>query len=264
MAITEKIELLGHGLYTDIPDVLTLKSLPTSSELDYVSAEDYQQTMLDKILPKAVEEQIDFYKLLDIDYQWICRCLRMLNYGPFYTTNAIFCPNCGSVNGEYRVSLENVPWVCLPDGFVNDIVISRDEFIDFNEDIHIHLLTVGEGVELAKDKMFQDAFGNRDTGLATLCYMIHKIGTSGRLTPVEIRNILLNDLSPADYRILKELSRENTNYGLRVGGECSCPKCNSKDARFFALLDDKFFRPSLGDLREWKHTRGAGGNPNVQ
>ena len=41
MAISEKIELLGKGLYDDIPDQLTLKNIPTASELDYVGAEDF-------------------------------------------------------------------------------------------------------------------------------------------------------------------------------------------------------------------------------
>ena len=47
MAISEKIRLLGAGLYTDIPDELTLNALPTVSELDMVSSEDFDMTMLD-------------------------------------------------------------------------------------------------------------------------------------------------------------------------------------------------------------------------
>ena len=89
--ISEKIELLGKGLYKDIPDVLTLHNIPTASELDYVGNEDFDKTMLENILPSAVEEKINFYDLLELDYQWICRCLRILNYGPYYTTNTIFC-----------------------------------------------------------------------------------------------------------------------------------------------------------------------------
>ena len=34
MAISEKIELLGKGLYNGIPDELTLTSIPTASELE--------------------------------------------------------------------------------------------------------------------------------------------------------------------------------------------------------------------------------------
>ena len=52
--ISEKIELLGKGLYTDIPDELTLTSIPTASELDYVGREDFEATMLDVILPQAI------------------------------------------------------------------------------------------------------------------------------------------------------------------------------------------------------------------
>ena len=43
--MSEKIELLGKGLYTDIPDELTLTSIPTASELDYVGSEDLEATM---------------------------------------------------------------------------------------------------------------------------------------------------------------------------------------------------------------------------
>ena len=38
--LSEQIELLGKGLYSasksNIPDVLTIKSIPTVTELDYV------------------------------------------------------------------------------------------------------------------------------------------------------------------------------------------------------------------------------------
>ena len=80
MAISEKIELLGKGLYGgEIPDILTLKNIPTSSELDYVGGEDFIATMLDVIFPKAIEEQIDFHKLLEIDFHWIFQFLLWLN-----------------------------------------------------------------------------------------------------------------------------------------------------------------------------------------
>ena len=112
MAISEKIELLGKGLYDSIPDELTLTNIPTASELDYVGSEDFDEVMINKILPKAVEEKIDFRQLLEIDYQWVCRCLRILNYGPYFTTGAILCDKCGQSYGEYRVNLETID--CKP------------------------------------------------------------------------------------------------------------------------------------------------------
>ena len=54
--MSETIELLGKGLYTNIPDKLTLKAFPTTTELDYVGSEDFEQTMLDKIFPMCIEE----------------------------------------------------------------------------------------------------------------------------------------------------------------------------------------------------------------
>ena len=131
--ISEKIQLLGKGIYTDIPDELTLTSLPTASELDYVGSEDFQATMLDKILPQAVAEKINFRNLLEIDYDWICRGLRILNYGPYYTTNAIFCPDCNKTSyGEYQVDLRTIECKPLPDDFNNEIVVPKESFIDFN------------------------------------------------------------------------------------------------------------------------------------
>lgn len=259
MAISEKIELLGKGLYGNIPDVLTLSSIPTASELDYVGSEEFDKTMLDKILPKAIEEDIDFYKLLEIDYYWICRCLRILNYGPYFTTNAIFCGDCGKISyGEYSVDVRTVDVKQIPEGFKNDVVISRDEFIDFNQDIHLKLLTIADKLNLDKDKAFQDSKGNTNTDLARICYSVTSIGTETNLSPIDIRWRVINNISAADYRILNDCVQDLTDYGLRSGGHCGCPKCNGNNASFLAMVDDKFFRPTLGDLRNWKRDRNSG------
>lgn len=264
MAISEKIELLGKGLYGNIPDVLTLTSIPTASELDYVGGEDFDKTMLDTILPQAIEEDIDFYKLLEVDYYWICRCLRILNYGPYFTANAIFCSDCGKVTyGEYSVDVRTVNVKPIPEGFVNDVVIKKDEFIDFNKDVHLKLLTVADKINSEKDKAFVDARGNRNSELARICYCIKSIGTDTTLSPVDIRFKVVNELSAADYIVLKNRVYELTDYGLRSGGTCGCPKCHSKEASFLAMVDDRFFRPTLGDLRNWKRDRSSGKVENI-
>lgn len=258
MAISEKIELLGKGLYTDIPDTLTLTSIPTASELDYVGGEDFNKTMLETILPQAVEEHIDFKQLLEIDYQWICRCLRILNYGPYFTTNAVFCSDCNKVSyGEYRVNLETVECKPLPEGFVNDILIKKEEFIQFNDDVHIKLPTIQRMLNAEKDKAFQKADGSSNLELARICYMITSVGGKSTLTPVEIKMLIQKEFSPADYIILKQTVQDLSDYGLRIGGTTQCPKCGSTSAAFMALTDDKFFRPTLGDLREWKNARNS-------
>ena len=258
MAISEKIELLGKGLYTDIPDVLTLKSIPTASELDYVGGEDFQATMLDKIFPVAIEEQCNFRNLLEIDFQWICRCLRILNYGPYYTTNGIYCPDCDSVShGEYRVDLRNVEVKMFPKGFTNKIVISRDEFLDFDGDIILQLPTIQEAMNAAKDPLFTDKNGDTNTPLARLCYMVKSIKGNSTMPTPDIKFTIQKELSDADYRILKARATELTDYGLRAGGKTMCPKCQSHEAAFMALVDERFFRPTLGDLRAWKADRNA-------
>lgn len=258
MAISEKITLLGAGLYQNIPDVLTLKAIPTASELDYVGAEDFQATMLDVILPRAVEEQCNFRELLEIDFHWVCRCLRILNYGPYYTTNSIYCSECGAVShGEYQVNLNSINVLPLPEKFSNSVVISRNEFIDFKKDITLHLPTIQDAINAAKDPFFKDSHGDINIVMSRLCYMISAIGGDNALPVPEIKRIIQTELSSADFFVLKTRARELTDFGLRAGGSTMCPKCQSRDATFVALVDDRFFRPTLGDLRAWKADRDA-------
>lgn len=257
MAISEKIELLGKGLYKDIPDTLTLTSIPTASELDYVGGEDFNKTMLENIFPKAIQEDVDFKQLLEIDFQWICRCLRILNYGPYYTTNAIYCAHCGSHYGEYRVNLETIGCKALPEGFVNDIIIKKEEFLDFNGDIHIKLPTIQQMMNAEKDKAFTTPNGDHADTLARMCYMITSIKGKNNLTPLEIKLMIQKEFSDADFKILKYVIQEVSDYGLRAGGRAQCPECHDMDATFIALMDDRFFRPTVGDLREWKLNRSG-------
>lgn len=257
--ISEKVQLLGKGLYADIPDELTLTSIPTASELDYVGSEDFEATMLDKILPQAVKEQINFRDLLEIDFQWICRCLRILNYGPYHTTNAVFCSECSKTSyGEYRVDLQTIECKPLPEGFNNEIKVPKESFLDFNGDIVLKLPTIQETMNAYKDKAFMNEKGRINRDFARMCYMIKSIKGKSNLTPIEIKMLIQKELLSADYIILKDEVASLTDYGLRAGGSTTCPKCHSKNAAFIALVDDRFLRPTLGDLREWKHSRCAG------
>ena len=256
--LSEKIELLGKGLYKEskIPDQLTLKSIPTVTELEYVGAEDFDKVMLDSVLPAAIEEKINPRELLEIDYYWICRCLRILNYGPYYTASAVFCTDCHQVSrdGEYRVDLRTIPCNPLPPKFDNNIVISSDNFIDFNGTITLSLQTIQTMLNCDKDKMFKKSNGRMNQELARLCYMVTSINDNTNVTPIDVMHKIEHELSAADYVILKELAREYTNYGLVSGGSTVCPKCGSKEATFIATIDDRFFRPTLGDIREWKQS----------
>lgn len=256
--ISEKIQLLGKGLYADIPDELTLSSIPTASELDYVGSEDFEATMVDKILPKSIAEKVNFRNLLEIDFHWICRCLRILNYGPFHTTNAIYCDDCGKTSyGEYTVNLQTIQCKSLPEGFKNELVISKDEFIDFSGDVTLHLSTIQDTMNAYKDQAFINENGRVNRELARMCYMIKSIKGKSGLTPIEIKMMIQKNFSSADYIILKSRIAELTDYGLRAGGQAQCPKCGSKSAAFIALVDDRFFRPTMGDLREWKLSGGS-------
>lgn len=261
--LSEKVQLLGKGLYKDIPDELTLSAIPTASELDYVGSEDFDATMLDKILPSAVEEKINFRQLLEIDYQWICRCLRMLNYGYYHTVNTIFCGKCGSTShGEYQVDLRSIECKPLPEGFVNNFKLTKDQFIDFEGEIEFKLPTIQDMLNAYKDKAFQTADGRVNKELARICYMVNSIKGQKGLTPVEVKMSLVKHLSSADYRILKDEINKATDFGLRAGGAAMCPKCGNKEAAYIALVDDRFFRTTMDDLRRWKRDRNSGDKKN--
>ena len=252
-SISEKLELLGKGLYANIPDVLTLKSIPTSSELEYVGSEDFDKVMLESILPQAIEEKINFYDLFEIDYQYICRCLRILNYGPYFDVNTIFCPDCEAVSkGEYQVNLNTIECIPLPKEFKNEIIIKRDEFMDYQGDVVFSLPTIRTMLSAYEDKMFKHDDGHVNREMARLCYTIKSLGTKQNCTPVDVLTAIKHDFSPADYIILKNTARQMSDYGLRAGGTTQCPACRSMNAKFIALADDRFFRPSMGNLKQWK------------
>ena len=255
MAISEKIQLLGKDVYKGIPNELTLTAIPTASELDYVGAEDFDEVMLTKILPKCIEEDIDPKDLLEIDYLWVLRCLRFINYGPYTKVGLIVCQDCREISrGEYKVNLETVDVKPLPEGFVNSITISKDEFIDFNKDITFQLPTIREVQNARKDQQFKDAFGNTNEAFARLCYMIKSIGGLP-CSPIDVRMELQKNLSSADYLILKGRATELEDYGLRAYGSIVCPKCGSHEAVFRIFINESFFRPDLESLREWKNSR---------
>lgn len=254
MSVNETIELLGKGLYKGIPDTITLTSIPTASELDYVGAEDFDKVMFEKILPQVIEEDINLEELLEMDYLWILRCLRILNYGPYATTNRIWCNECDTVNeGEYQVNITSIPVQAPPEGFTNSIIISKDEFLDFNKDIEVSMLTIRDTLNILKDNQFKTAKGDINTTLGRLSYMIKRIGQN-TVNPVEAR-LAINKLSPADYIILQDVVDSLTQYGLKLLGTCDCPNCKRHTGRFAVPINDKFFRPTLADLRRWKSDR---------
>lgn len=259
--LTEQIELLGKGLYgkLGIPDVLTLKTIPTATELDYVGAEDFDQTMISSILPRSIVEPVDFGNLLAIDYYWVCRGLRILSYGPYYTTNHIFCADClNTTQGETRVDLRTIQCRPLPEGFINEVLIDPSEFLDFKKPIVISLITINEQLMKEKDSMFRDKSKRMNRSLATVCYAIKKVGDKD-VTPLDNKTMIEKDMTPYDYVILKDLVHDRLNYGLQAGGRVICPQCGGPNGAFMAFVDDKFFRPSVGDLRRWKADNNLGG-----
>ena len=122
--MTKYIFVTG-GVVSSVGKGITVASIGAILKSRGLSVATLKMDMIENILPKAVKESIPFNELLEIDFQWICRCLRLLNYGPYHTTNAILCDSCGQTSfGEYQVNLNTIQCKPLPEGFVNDIVSS--------------------------------------------------------------------------------------------------------------------------------------------
>lgn len=264
--LSEKVVLLGRDLYNTVPNEIMINAVPTASELEYVGAEDFDSTMLNSIFPKVIEsgESMDFSELLDIDFDWICRCLRMKSYGPYFTTNRIYCGDCGEASrGDYQVDLRSVPITPLPENFENRIVIDSDEFIDCKDRFVLKLPTVKDRIQLQQDSLFYRPDGSKNQTLGNLCYMIKEIGAQTDVTPIDARAYITKRISAADYEILKSVVSQKTNYGMHVMGVCGCPKCGSRNGYFIAMQQDKFFRPSLGDVRSYKQAVRSGDWKNL-
>lgn len=256
--MSEKIQLLCGGLYKDIPKELTMSAMPTVSELDYVGSEDFEATMLDKILPESIKEKINFRDLYEIDFYWVCRCLRLMNFGPYFTTNMIYCPDCKqSHRGEYVVDLRTVECKMLPEGFNNHIIISKDEFLDYDKDITIRLLTIQEVLNCYSDKAFALEGKGINKAYARVCYSIKAIGERADINPIDVKIEIEEKMTRADYIILQNKISELVDYGLRLGGSTACPICGGKEATYVAFVDDRFLRPTLGDLKQWKADRNS-------
>lgn len=248
MSISERVELLAE--YTNTPKVLTVSAISTNLELELVSNEDYDATMLDTILPKVVKESVDFHSLLEIDYQWLCRCIRFLSYGPEVTVRSIICDDCGKYHkGEYKADLRVVSCAPLPNNFHNTFTIHPQEFLDTDIGyVTFHLPTVDEGIQI---RTACDQYLNNPV-LSKMCVMIDSIGDS-RLTedPKENMDLIFHKFNSADYQILVSLVTQMSDFGLRSYGDIQCPVCRSSHARFFALPNDLYFtRPWELDSEE--------------
>lgn len=268
--LSEKVVLIAQDAYSTIPNELNVNAVPTATELEYVGAEDFDKAMVHDVLPKVVDDSqgMDFSELYDFDYDWLCRCLRLKSYGPYFTTNRIFCPDCNDVHrGEYQVDLRSVPITPMPKWFVNDLTVDADEFIDCKDRISFKLLTVKDKMHIDQDAMFDRSDGTKNLSLARLCYQIKSIGNQKDMTPLDVRQYITKKMSAADYEILKDCVAKLTNFGMHVMGYTACPVCGSKNAYYIALQQDKFFRPSVGDIKQYKSAIRSGdwkklpGNP---
>lgn len=241
MLISEKLRLLGS--YQDIPQTLTISAMTTELELMLVSSEDYYQSMIDDIFPNIISEKFNYLNLLEVDFQWICRCLRILSYGPETTITAITCPDCGQVSyGEYKINFNSVGCSEIP----NRLRSGRDVIYIGDNEFWYHLLTMKEVISLSDQPDVHKL-------VSMICGYSHYIDDD-----IETKLYWVNKLSCAEYVILSSKLKEVSNLGLCDRGNVQCPKCFSKNSVFILPKDDKFF------VRPWELSNRDSETLNVQ
>ena len=125
------------------------------------------------------------------------------------------------------------------------------------------MLTIQEALDLAHDNLFKRPNGEVNTQFARVCYSIDSMGQKKGMDHVAAKLEIENKMSPADYKVLVGVVKDLIDYGLRAGGRCQCPQCRGTDATFIALADDRFFRPTVGDIRKGRDDRRIRGDEDA-
>lgn len=238
-----------------IPEVLTISGYTTGQEQLRLSSEGFHNVMINEILPKVIEPKIPIKELYEIDYYLILRRLRLATWGPFFTIGSYFCSDCldetGSKGKLYKenkqIRLDTIEVIAPKDGKEVPITheISRDELIFTDVDVTLGLNKCKHLLEIEKRK-----FPDHLKAMLPLAYAIR--GVTGQQF-IDIKEVLkwLEDLPPADFKIIHDEYVQFISYGLSSKGTLECPYCGGK-AWFFVPVNDYYFRPTREDLKEWK------------
>lgn len=237
-----------------IPQSVTISSYSTGMEQLRLSSEMFHEVMIKDILPKVVEPSIPIEELYEVDYFLMLRRLRLATYGPMFTVGSYYCPHCTDDTGTRGVLYREKRQVSLTDVGVTAPDEGKEVPLSFvlkPEDLIFTDATITFTMNKAKhlSKIEKHNFPDHLKALLPIAYSIKEVSDRDF---IDIKEILrfVEELPPADFKIIHDAYVKNFSYGLNARGACTCTHCG-KEGWFYAPINDYYFRPTTEDLKEW-------------
>ena len=253
--MNEEHEFLYDYSEFGIPKSIIISSYTSRMEKLRNSSDDLHQAMIKHILPQVIEPKIDVKKLYEPDYYLVLRHLRILTWGPFWTSRAWVCSDCVNEDGSKGKFYQDKPTqINLGDIAVlrpetneelkTSVVVKPDDFIGLDCEVKLHL-------NRCQDMLFFSAKVLKgDEDFRALAASISSVSGQDFVDISEAAEWLGN-LSAADEEILEEKYHDAFNVGLQKTVEFKCPVCGGK-AHAYVPINDYYFRPTKENLKEWK------------
>lgn len=254
MLMNEEHEFLYDYSDVGIPQTVTLSSYTSRMEKLRLSSDNLHQAMIKHILPQVIEPKIDVGKLYEPDYYLLLRHLRLITWGPFWTSQSWVCTNCKNEGGTlgkfynepHQIDLNTVGVLRPDEGEVlkTSFVIKPNEFYLTNGEVKMHL-------NRCKDMLFYSAkVGKGDEEFRSLAAAISSVSDMDFVDISEAAE-WLGGLPAVDEQIIETRYKEEFNVGLQSRVEFTCPKCGGR-AWAYVPINDYYFRPTKEDLKEWQ------------
>lgn len=251
--ITEQFLLPSGGkLYGDNFDGnITLRAMTTIEERMRTGSEDYYNTMSEIVNNCIVDNRnpdgsykIDSKRFTLFDFDAVCVKLRIISYGPLYTTTAV-CTLCGQTF-THKADLRDLEFKFLPEDFVEPYIVGP--LPRLGDTLGCRFLRVQDKIDIdrkAKEILSRDLnyVGKPEFELE----MLHRIVT---INGEEVDSIMgtkyVQHMTSMDVEYFHDFIDKDF-YGVLKTGRTDCvntvegEKCAGK-AIYFVRANDEFFR----------------------
>ena len=255
--VTEQFLLPSGGkFYGDNFDGnITLRAMTTIEERMRLGSEDYYSTMseivnrciVDNINPDG-SYKIDSKRFTIFDFDAVCIKLRIISYGPLYSTEAV-CTVCGH-QFRHKADLRELEFKFVPDDFVEPYTIGP--LPHSGDTLGCRFLRVQDKIDIerkAKEILSKEPnyVGNPEFELE----MLHRIVTiNGEDVDSIMGTKYIQHMISMDVNYYQE-NIDKDFYGVSVVGRTECPNTINgkpcvgsklKGAIYYIRSDKEFFR----------------------
>ena len=246
--IVETYRLPSKGLIykKEINPEVSLRSMTTVEEMKRLSHTETPYKTLCEIIDACTTSEVGIssYDMHIGDYQYLLHRMRVVTYGPEYTSNSI-CPICGTTN-KITMNLDELK-VLEFDGFKDDDI--EIELPSSKEKVMLRFQTPRDLDEIAvEEREWRRKNPDSDLNIGYLLTLRHAIdsveGKSFNAIQMDqfLRKLKLMD---ANY-ILQKAGKLNEKVGINtnVHNVCKNPMCGASYNTTFRITAE-FFGPSI-------------------